>query len=166
MRVPDVTKPGTRTTALGTHVDLASTIVSLGGVDPATQPSLSGTDLSPVLSDPATSVRDHVLFAHDTAHTNRINNTRYAIRGFFDGTTKYARYYGLGGGKPGTGLWGKDPGRKLYDVDADFVDQEHEWYDLGEDPHEMVNLAHDPAKRADLRANYDRLLEYEAAEFA
>jgi len=62
-------------------------------------------------------------------------------------------------------LWGKDPGHKLYDVDADFVDQEHEWYDLGEDPHEMVNLAHDPGRRAALRANYDRLLEYEAAEF-
>ena len=83
-----------------------------------------------MLADPSASVRDHVLFAHDTAHTNRINHTRYAIRGFFDGRTKYARYYGVGGGKPGTGLWGKDPGHKLYDVDADFVDQEHEWYDL------------------------------------
>ena len=72
---------------------------------------------------------------------------------------------GAGSGKPGTGLWGKDPGRKLYDVDADFADQEHEWYDLGEDPHEMVNLAHDPARRNELRANYDRLLDYEAAEF-
>ena len=95
-----------------------------------------------------------------------INHTRYAIRGFFDGQTKYARYYGVGGGKPGTGLWGKDPGRKLYDVDAAFADQEHEWYDLDEDPHEMVNLAHDRGRRAELRANYERLLEYEAAEFA
>ena len=130
VKVPGVTQPGSQTAALGTHVDLASTIVSLGGVDPTTQPSLRGVDLSPVLADPAASVRDHVLFAHDTAHTNRINNTRYAIRGFFDGRTKYARYYGVGGGKPGTGLWGKDPGRKLYDVDAEFSDQEHEWYDL------------------------------------
>jgi hypothetical protein len=30
----------------------------------------------------------------------------------------------------------------------------------------MANLAHDRAKRADLRANFDRLLEYEAAELA
>ena len=58
---------------------------------PASQPSLKGVDLSPVLADPSARVRDHVLFAHDTAHTNRINNTRYAIRGFFDGRTKYAR---------------------------------------------------------------------------
>jgi arylsulfatase A-like enzyme len=71
----------------------------------------------------------------------------------------------VGGGKPGTGLWGKDPGRKLYDVDAAFEDQEHEWYDLQEDPHEMHNLAHDQGRRAELRANYERLLEYEAAEF-
>ena len=65
-----------------------------------------------------------------TPRTPRINHTRYAIRGFFDGRTKYARYYGVGGGKPSSGLWGKDPGHKLYDVDADFADQEHEWYDL------------------------------------
>ena len=165
VRVPGVTRPGSQSDALATHVDLASTICALGGVDPATQPSLHGVDLSPVLTDPAAAPRDHVLFAHDTAHTNEINHTRYAIRGFFDGRTKYARYYGVGGGKPATGLWGKDPGVKLYDVDADFVDQEHEWYDLQEDPHELVNLAHDPGRRAELRANFERMREYERAEF-
>lgn len=166
MRVPGVTQPGSVSDALATHVDLASTICALGGVDPATQASLKGVDLSPVLADPSATVRDHVLFAHDTAHTDEINHTRYAIRGFFDGRTKYARYYGVGGGKPGTGLWGKDPGHKLFDVDADFVDQEHEWYDLQEDPHEQVNLARDGGRRPELHANYERLLEYEAAEFA
>jgi arylsulfatase A-like enzyme len=166
LRVPGVTHAGSQSDAIATHVDLASTICALGGVDPSMQPTLKGVDLAPVLEDPSTSVRDHVLFAHDTAHTDEINHTRYAIRGFFDGQTKYARYYGVGGGKPGTGLWGKDPGRKLFDVDADFVDQEHEWYDLGEDPHELVNLAHDAGRRADLHANYERLLEYEATEFA
>jgi arylsulfatase len=164
VRAPGITRPGTTTAALGTHVDLASTIVALAGIDPTQQPSLKGVDLTPVLTDPNASVRDHVLFAHDTAHTERINQTRYAIRGYFDGTTKYARYYGVGGGKPGTGLWGKDPGTKLYDVDAVFEDQEHEWYDHDADPHEMVNLAHDPGRRSELRANFERLLEYEASE--
>ena len=166
VRAPGITRPGSQTGALGTHVDLASTIVSLAGLDPRANPSLSGVDLSPVLANPSTTVRDHVLFAHDTAHTDRINDTRYAIRGFFDGTTKYARYYGVGGGKPGTGLWGKDPGRKLYDVDAAFEDHEHEWYDLRDDPFEMTNLAHDRGRRADLRANFERLLAYEAADLA
>jgi len=166
VRVPGVTTPGSQSNALATHVDLASTICSLAGVDPADHPSLRGVDLTPALADPTVSVRDHVLFAHDTAHTNEINHTRYAIRGFFDGRTKYARYYGVGGGKPGTGLWGKDPGDKLYDVDAAFEDQEHEWYDLGDDPYELTNLAHDPARRTQLRKNYARLLEYEAAEFS
>jgi arylsulfatase A-like enzyme len=165
VRVPDVTTAGTATTALGTHVDLASTIAALAGVDPDSQPTLRGRDLMPVLADPAATVRDHVLFAHDTAHTNQINETRYAIRGFFDGHTKYARYYGIGGGKPGTGLWGRDPGHKLFDVDAEFADQEHEWYDHDTDPHEMENLAHDRGRRKQLFANFERLLDYEAAEF-
>jgi arylsulfatase A-like enzyme len=163
---PGVTRPGSRSAALATHVDLASTICAMGGVDPSTQPSLKGVDLGPVLADPSATVRDHVLFAHDTAHTEEINHTRYAIRGFFDGRTKYARYYGVGGGKPGTGLWGKDPGHKVYDVDADFVDQEHEWYDLHDDPHELVNLARDGGRRGELRDNYERLLAYERASFS
>ena len=58
------------------------------------------------------------------------------------------------------------PGHKLFDVDADFVDQEHEWYDLREDPAELVNLAHDGGRRDELHENYERLLEYEKAEFS
>jgi arylsulfatase len=165
MKVPGMTQPGTQTSALGTHVDLASTICAIAGVDPSSQPSLKGVDLTPALSSPTAVPRDHVLFAHDTAHTPNINNTRYAIRGFFDGRTKYARYYGVGGGKPSSGLVGKNIGVKLYDTDADFEDQEHEWYDLQEDPHELVNLAHDQGRRPELRANYERLLEYERTEF-
>jgi arylsulfatase len=162
VRVPGLTAAGATSEALATHVDLAATICALAGVESA--PSVRGRDLTPVLRDPSTSVRDYVLFAHDTAHTDRINETRYAIRGFFDGRTKYARYYGVGGGKPGTGLWDKDPGAKLYDVDAAFEDQEHEWYDHDSDPHELVNLAHDRGRRPELRALYERLLECETVE--
>ena len=42
---------------------------------------------------------------------------------------QYACDYGIGGGKPSTGLWGKDPGKKLFDVDSNFDEQDHEWYD-------------------------------------
>jgi len=166
VRVPGVTRPATATPALATHVDLAATICALAGVGPgaAASAGLAGLDLSPVLADPAASVRDHVLFAQDSAQTQHLNQVRYALRGFFDGRTKYARYYGVGGGKPSTGLWGKDPGRKLFDVDCAFDDQDHEWYDHDADPLELTNLANDPARRVELRALFERLRSYEATE--
>jgi hypothetical protein len=110
-------------------------------------------------------VRDHILFAQDSAQTTNLNQVRYALRGFYDGTTKYARYYGVGGGKPSTGLWGRSPGHKLYDVDCAFDDNDHEWYDQGEDPHELVNLANDPSRGDGLHDNYERLRAYERRSF-
>lgn len=126
--------------------------------------SLQGIDLRPVLDRPEASVRDHVLFAQDSAQTERLNRVRYALRGFFDGKTKYSRYYGIGGGKPSTGLWGADPGTKLFDVDSDFDDQDHEWYDHGTDPLELVNLAQDRGRRRELREHFERLRAYEREE--
>ncbi len=170
VRVPGRTTPGSVTDALATHVDLAATVLSLAGVDPrrtsdgAGRPSVQGVDLSPLFENPGRAVRDHVLFAQDSAHTERLNQTRYALRGFFDGRTKYARYYGVGGGKPATGLWGRDPGTKLFDVDAAFDDQDHEWYDHDADPLELVNLANDRARRKELREVFERLRAYEAEE--
>ena len=169
IKVPGVTRPATTTDALATHVDLAATVCALAGVDPLGEggdegSTLQGVDLSPVLADPASSVRDHVLFAQDSAQTQNLNNVRYALRGFFDGTTKYARYYGVGGGKPSTGLWGKDPGRKLFDVDCAFDDQDHEWYDHDSDPLELVNMANDRSRRGQLRELFGRMRAYEKEE--
>jgi len=167
LRVPGRTTAGSTTTALATHVDLAATVCALAGIGAGAgrvPAGLQGVDLSPVLSDPTASVRDHVLFAQDSAQTQNLNNVRYALRGFFDGRAKYARYYGVGGGKPSTGLWGKDPGHKLFDVDCAFDDQDHEWYDHDADPLELENLAHDGARRRELRELFDRLREYEARE--
>ena len=48
--------------------------------------------------------------------------------------------------------------------DADFDDHDHEWYAPADDPHELVNLANDRARRSELRELFARLLEYEAAE--
>lgn len=169
MGVPLVVKPptteaadvaGRTTDALSTHVDLAATIVATGGADTS---GLSGVDLSPVVADPDTTVRDHILFAQDSAQSWLLEHARYAVRGFFDGTTKYARYYGIGGGIRRDGAEAERG--KTFDVDADFDDQDHEWYELTEDPHELVNLANDRTRRTELRENFARLLAYEAAEF-
>jgi arylsulfatase A-like enzyme len=161
-----MTAAGSVTSSLGSHVDLAATICSLSGVDAATAgATVQGTDLSPVLADPTVSVRDHILFAQDSAQSTELNKVRYALRGFYDGRTKYARYYGVGGGKPSTGLWGKSPGRKLFDVDCAFDDNDHEWYDHDSDPAELVNLANDRSRRAELSDVYERMRAYERESF-
>ena len=164
VKVPGTTPTGARTNALATHVDLATTLCALGGIDVDGEPGLSGLDLSPVLSDPSVSVREHVLFSQDSAQSELLRNSRYAVRGFFDGTTKYARYYGIGGGIGRDGI--RDEAGKLFDVDADFDDQDHEWYETDDDPLELVNLAHDPGRRAELRRHFDRLLAIEASELS
>jgi len=153
------TPAGSSTEALATHVDLATTIVTAGGGDAT---DLSGQDLAPVLDDPGQSVRDYVLFSQDSAQSELLRQSRYALRGFYDGTTKYARYYGIGGGIQRDGT--PAPEGKVFDVDADFDDQDHEWYETDEDPHELVNLANDRGRRGRLRELYERLKGYEDAE--
>jgi arylsulfatase len=165
VRAPGRTRPGAVTDALASSVDLASTIAALAGLDPGDHPSLQGVDLGPVFDEPASDVREHVLFAQDSAHTCNIRSTRYAVRGMFDGRHKYARYYGVGGGKPNDDASGR-PSQKLFGVDADFDDQDHEWYDLQEDPHELVNLAHDRGRRAELHQRFAHLRSIEARAFS
>lgn len=166
VKVPGTTGAGTVTSALSSHVDLAATICSLAGVERSVSaPTVQGVDLTPVLADPSARVRDHILFAQDSAQTTGLNGVRYALRGFYDGHTKYARYYGVGGGKPSTGLWGRPAGDKLFGADCAFDDNDHEWYDHDRDPAELDNLANDRARREELRETYERLLAYEAASF-
>ncbi|MGH9212373.1 MAG: sulfatase-like hydrolase/transferase [Acidimicrobiales bacterium] len=162
VRAPDVTPSGAVSSSLTSHVDLARTICGLAGVEPP--PAMRGVDLGPVLRTPSALVRDQVLFCHATAHTSNIRSTRWQIRGSFDGRYKYARYFGVGGGFPNDDLSGRSTAM-LYGPDAAFEDQEHELYDLQEDPHELVNLAHDRGRRPELRRRFDELLALEAVEF-
>ena len=131
---------GMTSDALSSHVDLLRTIAGFAGAD--VPDGVLGVDQSPVLRGEVDSVRDHVLFQHQTAHTTLVEAQRWAIRGFFDGRTKYARYFGIGGGLPNDRLTGERTSM-LYGPDAAFEDQDHEWYDHAEDPHELVNLAMD-----------------------
>jgi arylsulfatase len=163
VRVPGVTQPASRCDQLVSSVDVATTIPLLAGASPDHLDTYQGLDLRPTLSYPSTPVRDHILFAQDSAWYESCIHTRYAIRGVFDGRYKYARYYGVGGSTTPYGLQWPTP--KRFDVDAAFEDHDHELYDLEEDPGELVNLANDRGRRAELRGWFDRLLEIEAGEF-
>jgi len=146
------TSAGTTTDALSSHVDIAASVVSAGGGDIT---AMAGTDLSPVFEDTSASVREAVLFAQDSAQSDRLADVRYALSGFFDGETKYARYYGRGGGIRRDGTVA--PGPKQVAADAPFEDMEHEWYDTGTDLHELENRAADPGLRVQTRQLFDRL---------
>ena len=106
-----MTTPGSTTSALATHVDLAATICALAGVDPAAAVA-AATGCRASTSRRCWPTRPRRCATTSCSPRTRprppnLNKVRYALRGFFDGTTKYARYYGVGGGKPSTGLWGK-----------------------------------------------------------
>ena len=101
IRVPGVTRPGTTTEALATHVDLAATICGLAGVGSRSRrgigtarAGLQGVDLGPVLADPTASVQGPRpvrpgLGADRAAESGALRASRILRR-----ETKYARYYG------------------------------------------------------------------------
>ena len=160
---PGITKPGTVSDAMMSPVDLAATICELGGIN-SEDAKLPGQSMLPIWSDPNETGREFVLFAQDWAWYDGLINTRYASRGIFDGRFKYSRYYGVGGSSTTRGT--PIAHEKIFGPDSHFDDQEHELYDLFEDPGEMVNLAMDRARRDTVREWHHRLLEAESKEFA
>ena len=165
LRVPGGTRPGTKTAALASHVDLARTLAELAGVDIRESAGESGRTLAPLFANPSARVRDYVLFAQEWAWYPGVEHTRFASTGIFDGRHKYCRYYGIGSdGQDRIGLPFEGP--MQITADADFDDHDHEWYDLAEDPHELVNLAHDRGRRAELRRRFDELRSIESRAYA
>jgi arylsulfatase A-like enzyme len=106
-------------------VDIMPTLASLLGVEPLE--GLRGTDLAPLVRDPAAEpVQDEVLFTFDDMHAGIglvpevLPGAPGRIRCIRERRFKYARYF---------------------DAEGRHA-TEHEMYDLGQDPHELENLAH------------------------
>ncbi|HWC38857.1 MAG TPA: sulfatase-like hydrolase/transferase [Acidimicrobiales bacterium] len=163
VRIPQVSAAGTKTDALTSSADIAPTICELAGV--SDRSSSSGVSLVPLVTGAQGSVRDHVLFAQAQAWYRSCVAHRFALRGVFDGRFKYVRYYGVGGGvdSVGHGLpWARE---MTVGPDADPWDQEHELYDLQEDPGELVNLAADVGRRKEVRDRFEHLSQLERSAF-
>ena len=118
VKVPGVTTPGSVTASLGSHVDLAATICSLAGVDPATAAAtVQGTDLSPVLADSdglgsgPHPVRPGLRPDHRASTT-----CATPCAASTTGTPSTPATTGWAAASRPPGLWGKSPGHKLFDV--------------------------------------------------
>ncbi len=162
---PGITEPGSKCAALTSHVDLARTIAELAGVDAAEQPTLGGESMQPLFGKSAEKIRDYVLFNQEWAWYPGVEHTRYASSGVFDGRFKYCRYYGIGGGANVAGIPLTGDSMR-YGRDAHFDDHDHEFYDLQEDPHELVNLAMDRSRQGELRSRFAELRTIEHETYA
>jgi arylsulfatase A-like enzyme len=114
LRIPLVVsapgRPPARTGSLAASIDLASTVLDLCGVE--AYQGIQGRSLVPVLDDPVTAVRDHVLVEDDFPAS--------AVRGIVPVKTRTVV-----------------TGRHRFTRDSDGVEM---LYDLDADPDELVNL--------------------------
>ena len=137
---------GVTTEAMASNVDVMPTLAALAGIRSGNY--MAGTDLSPVLRNPATAeVRDHILYHVDweiaftvgkKADETAIYENSSHIRAIRNKDWKYALYF-----SPKTQT------------------EEHELYNLKEDPLEMTNLANNPGYAKKLKELRGRLMERE-----
>ena len=183
---PDV-KGKQRCKAVTSHVDIATTLVSLAGGKPESEANLHGKDLSSVLRDPETAsydaIRPAALFS--------FNMFAYIDSEFMLTISEFLR----GGGNPADladkgwrpNLGNRGAIRSVFDgrykFSRYFSPQEHhtpktieelfasndvELFDLKDDPHEMNNLAMDRRGSGDLltamNGKLNALVEAEVGE--
>ncbi len=163
MRVPGVTRPGSQSDALATHVDLASTICALGGVDPASQPSLKGVDLS---AGARRSRRRPCAITCCSRTTPRTPTrsitpaTRSAASSTGRPSTRATTAWAAASPAPGSGARTRDTSCSTSTPTSSTRNTSGTTCTMI--PHELVNLAHDGGRRADLHANYERLARVRA----
>ncbi|MGB5758457.1 MAG: sulfatase-like hydrolase/transferase [Acidimicrobiales bacterium] len=122
MVIVDPRRAAGRSNALAGSLDMAQTLLELGGLRP--YDGMQGTSLVPILDDHTASVREHLLIEDDLPHALAASRASVAkTRTLVSGSSKYTRH---------------DNGEEqLYDLEADRDELHH----LGRS---------DPARRAEL----------------
>lgn len=151
---PGVVKPGTRTDAMVSWVDLLPTLIeAAGGKAPA---EIDGRSFLPVLRGDAVEHRDRIF----TTHSGDGRWNVYPMRGVRASGWKYIRnlhpefafttHIDLPGSRDGRSYWSTwEEAAKGDRRASDVVKRYHarpaeELYDLAVDPHEQANVADDP----------------------
>jgi len=147
-RIPEGVTAG----ALVSNVDVMPTLAALAGL--GSLPYMAGLNLSPALTNPAAAVRDEILYHTDwelaltvgkKADEQAIYSSPAHVRCIRDREWKYAYYFRPGGSE-----------------------EDHELYNLKNDPLEMANLASDSGYLKKRNEMHERMMEREkklVAEF-
>ena len=142
--------PGTTTSSLVSSIDIAPTLLSLAQQNiPET---FEGVDFGEILSDPALEVRDHI-YAEDHWHDHddfgrAVRNHQFKyIRNFFPELANTPPADALTGMAFKATLALHEQGQLTPEQALIFQAPrpEEELYDVEADPHELINLAGDPA---------------------
>ena len=122
-KVPGITKPGTKTNSLASSIDIPTTILNILNIKRRDHPpAMQGYDLTPILKNPETNVRDHCIIEED-------EDTLRDATGLppFRARTMITDKYRI------TVYQGREETGDLFD--------------LKNDPYELINLWHDKNSR-------------------
>ena len=150
VRWPARVAPGTTTTSLVSSIDIAPTLLSLAQQN--IPENFEGVDFGEILSDPALEVRDHI-YAEDHWHDHddfgrAVRNHQFKyIRNFFTELANTPPADALTGMAFKATLALHEKGQLTPEQALIFQAPrpEEELYDVEADPHELINLAGDPA---------------------
>jgi arylsulfatase A-like enzyme len=173
---PGVTKPGTRCDALISFVDVTPTFIDIAGGEPPQ--NLDGKSFLPILAGKEDTFRDYIYASHTRDGDMNVFPQR-CVR-----DTRYKYILNLNPESTWTTHWTKVSGipeshKEVWDtwtekaktdphaarvVDLNEHHPQEELYDTGSDPHELTNLAPDPAMEPILSRMRQQLKEWLTAQ--